>query len=242
MRLRTGRFLSLAAPATAMLLLISSATRADDLIQDSGLWAQLIGNFNLQQLNPKLKRFRLGILGESRIFDDFDRYAQSILRITPGFEFNDSITLYFGYTWIPTFLKNGATRNEHDINQALYWKKKSAWGGLTTRTMLEWRFVEHDSQTAARLRQKVIAKYRLAPVNPHLSLVGWEELFLNINTVDWGPESGFDQNRAFAGFNWQFDQAGHYALETGYLNRFIHHADRPDTMQHMLLSGLHIRF
>lgn len=242
MSFRTRRFFLVAAPTMVLLFFISSATRADNLVQDSGLWAQLIGNFDLKRLNPKLNRFRLAILGESRIFDDFDRYAQSILRITPGFEYNEHITLYFGYTWIPTFPESGATRHEHDINQALYWKQKSDWGGLTTRTMLEWRFVEHDSQTAARLRQKVIATYRLKSVNPRLSLVGWEELFLNINTVDWGPQSGFDQNRAFAGLNWQFDQSGHYALEIGYLNRFINRVNKSDTMQHMLLSGLHIKF
>ena len=218
------------------------AGHADELVDDAGLWSQIEGVVNLDKIDPKLDRFLLAFTGEARFFDDFNHLSQGIIRLTPGFQFNDNITLFFGYTWIPNDLLHGQDFDEHDVNQAFIWNFKPGWGQLSARTMVEWRFVSNDSQMAVRLRQKVRAKYRLAAISPRLSLIGWEELFINANTVDWGPESGFDQNRAFAGFGWQLDKQEHFTLELGYLNQYVHLPNHNDLLNHMLFSGIQFRF
>ncbi|WP_305906849.1 DUF2490 domain-containing protein [Methylomarinum sp. Ch1-1] len=221
------------------LSLVNPPSRADELINDSGLWSQVEGHFKLETFHPKLHRFRLWTTGEARFFDDFGRFSQGVVRIVPGYQFSEEIALFFGYTWQPTVLRNGKTLDEHDINQAMKWATKTDWGTVSTRSMIEWRFVDNDSQMATRLRQKVRAGYRL---HPHLSLIAWEELFVNVYSVDWGPESGIDQNRLFAGFGWQFDRSGHYTFEVGYMNQYISLPNRDDLMNHMALGSLQIRY
>ena len=229
-----------------LLLLLTTfplrAVHAEGLTDDAGLWTQVDGVVHLDKIDHRLDRFLLATTGEARFFDDFNRLSQGIIRLTPGFQFNDNITLFFGYTWIPNDLIKGRDFDEHDINQAFCWSIRPDWGQLSARTMVEWRFVSNDSQMAVRLRQKVRAKYPLPAINPRLSLVGWEEVFINANTVDWGPVSGFDQNRVFTGFGWQLDNRAHFTLELGYLNQYIHHPDRNDLLNHMLFTGILYRF
>ena len=236
--IRTLRTLSL----LVMSALPIQSGQADELIDDAGLWTQIDGVINLDSIDPKLDRFLLSITGEARFFDDFNHLSQGIVRLTPGFRFNENITLLFGYTWVPNIPIGGQAYGEHDINQAFNWSLNPDWGQLKTRTMVEWRFVSNDSQMAVRLRQRVRAKYRLSTISPRLSLVGWEEFFINVNTVAWGPESGFDQNRAFAGFDWQLDKHEQFTLELGYLNQYIHHPDRNDLLNHMLFTGILFNF
>ncbi len=222
--------------------LFTSPLRANDLVIDSGLWSQVEGHFKLENIDPKLNRFRLWTTGEARFFNDFDRFGQGIVRFVPGYQFNDNIALFFGYTWLSTILSDGRTLHEHNINQAMNWSTSTDWGGYSARSMIEWRFVDYDSQMATRFRQKIRGIYRLQNIHPHLSLIGWEEVFINVYSVDWGPESGFDQNRVFAGFGWQFDSTGHYTFEVGYMNQYISRPQQDDLMNHMLLSSLQIRF
>jgi uncharacterized protein DUF2490 len=227
---------------TLLLFLSSQSAQSDNLINDSGLWTQIDSNINLGIIDPKLNKWRLISTGEARFFDDFSRYGQGIIRVMPGYQLTDQISLFFGYTWFANTLKNHTSLYEHDINQAFNWASPTDWGKLATRTMLEYRFVQHDSQMAMRLRQRVRANYQLPAIHPHLSLVGWEEVFINLYSVDWGPKSGLDQNRAFVGLNWQFDQASHYHMEVGYLNQYIHRSYKDDLIDHMLLTSLQIRF
>lgn len=224
------------------LFLSTQSAQSDGLTNDSGLWTQIDSNIGLGVIDPKLDKFRFIATGEARFFDDFSRYGQGIIRFMPGYQINDNMSFFMGYTWFANTLPNHTSLYEHDINQAFNWASATDWGKLATRTMLEYRFVEHDSQMAMRLRQRVRANYRLPAIHPHLTLVGWEEAFINLYSVDWGPKSGLDQNRAFAGLGWQFDETNHYRMEVGYLNQYIHRRNRDDLMDHMLLTSLQIHF
>ena len=42
----------------------------------------------------------------------------------------------------------------------------------------------------------------------------YDEIFVNLNTVGNGPDSGFDQNRLFLGMNRQFTE--HFNMDLGY--------------------------
>ncbi len=57
------------------------------------------------------------------------------------------------------------------------------------------------------------------PLTYKWSLIGSDELFVNLNTVDWGPVAGFDQNRVFVGFGYTFDST--FRTEIGYMNQYI---------------------
>ena len=44
-------------------------------------------------------------------------------------------------------------------------------------------------------------------------------MFMNLNTVDWGARSGFDQNRFFIGAG--YGLTSNFRLEAGYLNQYV---------------------
>lgn len=215
---------------------------ARQLQHDSGSWSQVEGNFDLGRLHPTMQGLHLWTTGEARIFNNFNHLAQGVIRFAPGYRVHDNAIVYLGYTWVPNNPLQGQAFDEHDINQAITWALQPDWGKLSGRTMVEWRFVNNDSQVAARLRQKFRADFPLPVFANHLSLIGWEEAFFNLNSVDWGPVGGFDQNRAFAGLGWQLDNAQHYRLELGYMNQLIHHVNKNDDINHMLFTGLQIKF
>jgi hypothetical protein len=77
---------------------------------------------------------------------------------------------------------------------------------------------------------------------PRFSLVGYDEIFIYLNSTDWGADSGFDQNRLFAGFGWNFDMDRRITGEIGYLNQFIRKPSGADEMNHVLSINLLLNF
>lgn len=213
-----------------------------ELTEDSGWWAQTTGNVNLGHLDPSLQKYRLAFNGQARFFDDFGRFSQGLIRLMPGYQIHKNIGVYMGYTWVPTDLPNRADVYEHDINQAVSWGIPQDWGRFSGRTMLEERFIEQQNQVGVRIRQQFRADYPIMALDKRFKLIVWDEAFFNLNTVNWGAAAGFDQNRAFAGFGWQFDKAGHYTLELGYMNLYLNHDTKADYMSHLLFTNLKFKF
>ncbi len=73
-----------------------------------------------------------------------------------------------------------------------------------------------------------------------LRLVAYDEIFIAFNDTDWGAQSGFDQNRLFAGLGWQFQKG--INVEAGYLNQFVRRRGRDNLMNHILSLNLLLRF
>jgi len=74
---------------------------------------------------------------------------------------------------------------------------------------------------------------------PGFMLVGWEELFLNLNSTG-AITAGFDQNRVFVGFGYAFDE--HLRTEVGYMNQYIYRDTTEDLMTHVLSLGLFLNY
>ncbi|NIO04570.1 MAG: DUF2490 domain-containing protein [Proteobacteria bacterium] len=73
-------------------------------------------------------------------------------------------------------------------------------------------------------------------------MTGYDEVFLNLNSTDWGADSGFDQNRVFAGFGWHFGPSRHIRAAIGYLNQFVHKTSADDEINHILSINLLLNF
>jgi hypothetical protein len=69
---------------------------------------------------------------------------------------------------------------------------------------------------SVRLRELIGLNH---PLDKSWSLVASNEAFFNLNTVDWGPVAGFDQNRLFLGVSYQLNTTFH--TEVGYMNQYI---------------------
>ncbi|MGR9052459.1 MAG: DUF2490 domain-containing protein, partial [Gammaproteobacteria bacterium] len=115
-------------------MLSPPSAQADHSVADSGLWTQLDISVDLAHISPKTERFLLSYVGEARFFDQFSRFTQGVVRVMPGYRFDDNITLFFGYTWVPSTPEQNPDFAEHDINQAFNWSSNQGWGNFSARS------------------------------------------------------------------------------------------------------------
>ncbi len=168
-----------------------------------------------------------------RLLDDSGGFNQSIVRPGVGYSLSERATIWAGYGWIRTSPLASTDFDEHRIWQQLTWSRTSDLLKFAYRSRLEQRFVETGDDLGWRFRQLVRAQHEL-PSFPHLTLVTWDELFFHLNDTDWGAESGFNQNRVFAGFGWKCDLQSRWRTEIGYLNQAINVPGRNDRNHHIV--------
>ena len=171
--------------------------------------------------------------GQARFYDDTDGFGQSLVRPGLGYALTESTILWAGYAWIRTEPAGGGVIDEHRIWQQLTWSARWEHLSFLSRSRLEQRFVSSSTDTGWRLRQFVKASYPLGSILD-LRLVGYEEIFVNLNTPDFGAEAGFDQNRFFAGLAAPLGSASKTVFEIGYLNQFVRAGSGNDRMNHIL--------
>lgn len=166
--------------------------------------------------------------GENPQSDEWDIRA-FIARGALGWEVKKGWTLWMGYGYTPTY---DPDRDEHRVFQQSQVDWKLGPFNASYRTRLEERMLEHESEASIRLRNQMRLLYPL-PRFPTWSLVAADELFLDLNGVKKGSESGFDQNRLFLGVSHQWNK--HVRLELDYLNQMVQR-DRgsEDVMRHSL--------
>jgi len=116
------------------------------------------------------------------------------------------------------------TFNERRVWQQLLLNDKFSFGTASSRSRLEERLVPSlGDDTSLRLRQMFKIWVPLTAASAY-SVVASDEYYLNLNSADWGPRKGFDQNRAFIGMGYDFDKE--IKTEIGYMNQYI---NRPNT-------------
>lgn len=158
-------------------------------------------------------------------------FSALIIRPAIGYQVNKHVSLWQGYAWAPQFLP--FSRHENRLFQQMLIENKLKKITLVNRTRLEQRWLEGADRTSVRLRHMLRAAYPLGK-NQKWSLVGSNELFVNLNSVEGGPQGGVDQNRVFLGLHRKFNK--HVNAEAGYLNQYINAKDPiADRMNHVIL-------
>ena len=231
-----------AALLAAGLLLAATATSATaaSLRHDEGLWLMLLGQGRIPVRESATSRLRWWFDGQARFLDDSDGFHQSLVRPGIGYAFTDSATAWLGYAWIRTTPLGGDSFHEHRIWQQATWSLRHEDWILASRTRLEQRFVDNSNDTGWRLRQFIKVTHPL-PLHPRLGFAAYDEAFLDLNDTDWSADTGFAQNRLFAGLSWHFDPSGRLVAEAGYLNQLLRGGSRGHPMNpilslHLLLS------
>jgi hypothetical protein len=118
------------------------------------------------------------------------------------------------------------------------WSGPTPLGAFTSRTRLEQRWLENGSDTGGRFRQFFKFNWPFS-FHPAASLVLWDEVFVHLNSTDWGAIQGHDQNRGFVGIGNRFSP--NILTEIGYMNQFIQTA-QADRMNHILSLNLFLDF
>jgi hypothetical protein len=217
-----------------MYLALAAPARAQE--QDVGAWLAFAGQGHLDRQNEGA-RWRWWFDAHARFFNDSDGFDQSIVRPGVGFDVSENATAWLGYAWIYSDPAQASAFDEHRLWQQFTWTTPLDVNTFFGRSRLEQRFVEGTSDVGWRFRQFLRLTRPLEPRSRH-GLRVWDELFFDLNDTSAGADSGFSQNRLFAGLGWTLDEAEHFTLEYGYLNQFIPHSGAPDAMNHILAIQL----
>jgi hypothetical protein len=223
----------------AALAATPSNGHADELTEDAGSWIQVVGEGSLKFLDSSLEKGRIWLEGQSRFDDDWGHWYQGMARAALGYSLSDRATVWAGYTWLPTQNLGKPYISQQDIWPAFRYVWPTDIGTFTFRTMVESSFLRGD-QVRVRPRQMIRFQHPLE-LEPRLSLIAWDEVFVRLNDTKWGGEAGFDQNRIFAGLGWTFNP--NFRAELGYLNQYIDdNKHQNETMHHLIAGSLYINF
>jgi hypothetical protein len=223
-----------------ILLLIYLGLASPDvraLEQESGAWlvGLLSGSFGSEE-NPS--RWRYALKGQFRDFSLGDGVRQGTVRGGLGYQLNSKVTLWGGYVYFHTNVKNVGSAHENRIWQQVNWTMGSGdWGTLKSRTRLEQRFREHREGRGLWLRQQFRADIPVK-ARDKLSYILGLEAFFHLRGTDWADE-GFIQNRVFIGMGYKVSPR--MSIEVGYLNQFFRLRELPDLMNHLAIVGFRFK-
>lgn len=167
-------------------------------------------------------------------FDEFG-VSQLLLRTGLGYRFYGRWSGWLGYAWTPSIQPKFRTENR--IYQQLLYSDDFDWGRLMSRTRLEQRWIGDTSGVAIRARTLLRGQVPVSD-DDRWRVVGQDEVFANLNSVENGPTSGFDQNRLFFGVNRVVNE--HLNVDVGYQFQYVNRREPgfPDAINHVLLIQL----
>ena len=212
------------------------------LSNDFRLWAPVFLTFPLStsflgyaEVNPRL--------GE-----DVSNLNQLLLRTAIGYKLNDRWSVWQGYGWVTNYQPE--FNGEHRVYQQLSYKdtfpflESFPFVKIMSRSRLEERWLEHTGGTAFRARTMLRVDIPL-PMFPGWGFVTFDEFFFNLNGISngssgqrFGPEAGFDQNRFFVGFNYEFMKQ--FNMDLGYQMQIIN--TRRDQMVNQINNCIMLNF
>jgi hypothetical protein len=178
--------------------------------------------------------WRYGVQGQLRYFDRGDGVSQFVFRPGISYRLNSRFSLAGGYAYYRTDARGLGTRNEHRAWQQLDWNM-AYWDSsvLRSRTRLEQRFVQDQSDTAWWLRQRFYVEFPVSPES-NTTLKAGAEVFFQLRETHW-TEQGYAQSRLFIGLAW-----GALGRETefGYLYQHNRVRNLPDLVNHVFVLVL----
>lgn len=196
---------------------------------DSQLWALLTLN---KRFNNGL---RLYMEAQPRLGSNYSHISQLLIRPAIGYQVSPKLSLWLGYGYTPAFTPKFT--NEHRIFQQVLIEDKFPGLNMSNRTRLEERSIAGAGGTSLRLRHQLRISKPL-DARRRWAIVGFDEIFINLNDTPSGPESGFDQNRAYIGVAHQVNPT--LRLELGYQASSLNPPrNQRDRRLDVLLLGIH---
>ena len=218
----------------ALLLALSSGYASADVEEDGKIWSALF-----LQGDTGIEHLRWTVEFHTRQREEGSENDTFIFRPSLNYALSPKLSVGAGYAFVETYPDGADDVQEHRLfQQVTYTHHQPDSFTLTSRSRLEERWRNQDSDQGYRLRQLIRATLPLQPA-PGFSLVLWDELFINLNETDWGARSGFDNNRAFMGLGYAFGQD--YKLEIGYMNQYVRQ-NGDDRSNHILSTTLQVDY
>ena len=195
---------------------------ANDLT-DFQVWGNVTATGNwgfVNPDNPTLKKWKWWAEGQGRFGDNASHFSQALVRPGLGYQVNNTTSIWAGYAWAPTtspFTKIPV--DEQRVWQQVLWRDKFSFGTVQARSRLEERMIPQLGQDVG-LRYRQLLKLSV-PLSfaPGFSYIIQDEVFVALNTNDWVPRRGLDNNRFFTGIGYAITKE--ITGEIGYMNHYI---------------------
>lgn len=203
-----------------ILMLLSFTSLADSRAFDR-TWLGLFGKTSIGE-----KTF---IWNELQIRMDNDRFTNQQLLLRPGLLYKISDTLEAGILF--AYVETGRIQENRptlQLVQVLSADNVSRW---SVRHRLEFRLREDTEADSVRYRSLVRFQKNL---NADLSLIIWDEPFINVSNEEWSGDRIFERNRLFFGTGLKIART---ILEIGYVNQFTPRRNR-DIHEHILTGHI----
>jgi hypothetical protein len=157
-----------------------------------------------------------------RVGDNVSGLNQFMLRPALEYRLKENFSIFAGYAWLSNYTDSGV-QNEHRIWQQVLMNKSFKRCLLINRSRIEQRLFEPIDGASVRVRHLVKVNY---PVHKRVYATVSNELFINLNSLEGGPQAGIDQNRLFAGVGIKTLKKAR--VEVGYQYQYINRSDRFD--------------
>ena len=224
---------------SALLLSLAAATflfPSESIAQrtDFQAWTLVTTNISLDAD----KKWFFYMEAQPRVGNDVSRLERILIRPAAGYNINKSVSLFLGYGWTPTFSNSeyeSDFRNENRIWQQILISHSDFGLDWQHRIRQEQRMIDDASGVSNRTRYLLRGSYKFCD-SDDWGITGYNELFVNLNSVERGPRAGFDRDRFFLG---PFYTSGAGRYEVGYLGEYGKRFSSDDRMVNALMFFAH---
>lgn len=198
--------------ALLLLLVVSKARIGRATPHDFEAWATTAAFISFDDS----KTYQLFVETQPRLGDNWQRLATALFRTALVYNATESVSLFAGYGWFPAFYDSDYHRSYRDDQrlwqQLLY--KHELWDiTWQHRVRQEQRWIEHTEGVSNRTRYMLRGSRPLNDARD-FGITAFDEIMVNLNTVEGGPWGGYDRNRIFIGPYWL---RGPARYEVGFL-------------------------
>ena len=175
----------------------------------------------------------------ARYFDLGSGINQWLVRPAVGYALGKNVRGWIGYSRYRTRSRSGNVADEDRYWQQLDWKAGAfAGGNLSLRGRLEQRdaSISAETRNVARLMVKYARPFNNG--GPQ-SLVLAAESYFDLNTTDWGGDTGLAQSRLYGGLEWRLGERT--SLETGYMRQHLQVESGVDLVNHLGIVAINTR-
>lgn len=213
--------------------LVSQASRAE-VEEDGRYWLNIYAQGKLP-----VENLYWSMDTHPRWRDEGEHFDTLILRPSIFYKLNSKASIWLGYDTVRNHPASASAYRENRLwEQFSYQFDTIGDVAISSRSRLEHRDREDFSKIAYRWRQ-MFRVSKPSSMDPHLSWVVYDELFINFNDTDWGVRKGFDQNRLFLGVNWKFSDFSN--VDVGYMNQYVN-TRTIDRDNHILMTAVRFNF
>lgn len=189
-------------------------------------------------------KLRWYLESQPRFGSDASGIERFLLRGAVGYKVLEHLSLWAGYGWTPTFMN--AKYDPLFTDESRWWQQAlydhQLFGlDFVHRVRTEQRYIERVSGVHHRVRYMLRASKLLHTTEEAtaVGVTGYNEIFLNLNGSDPGPEPGFDRNRFFIG---PYIKKDVVRFELGYLGEYGRRRGIEDRMINALAVSMNFVF